>query len=37
MTETITLKPGEVSLSEWRAVYLGAGAVLHASAAEPIA
>ncbi|MCK6105432.1 MULTISPECIES: histidine ammonia-lyase [Brevundimonas] len=36
MTETITLKPGEVSLSEWRAVYLGAGAVLHASAAEPI-
>ena len=36
MTETITLKPGEVSLSEWRAVYEGAGAVLHADAAEPI-
>lgn len=37
MTQTITLKPGAVSLSEWRAVYQGAGAVLHADAAEPIA
>lgn len=36
MTETITLKPGEVSLSEWRTVYQGAAAVLHPSAAEPI-
>ena len=36
MTQTITLNPGAVSLSEWRAVYQGARAALHADAAEPI-
>ena len=36
MTATITLRPGEVSLADWRAIYRGAAAVLHPSAAEPI-
>ena len=41
MTDTpliaaIEMKPGEVSLADWRAIYRGAAAVLHADAAEPI-
>ncbi|CAN5160451.1 histidine ammonia-lyase [soil metagenome] len=32
----VVLKPGEVSLADWRAVYRGAPAILLADAAEPI-
>lgn len=33
---TIVMKPGEVSLADWRSIYHGALAVLHADAAAPI-
>ncbi|WP_426043109.1 histidine ammonia-lyase [Brevundimonas sp. TWP2-3-4b1] len=36
LTATIVMKPGEVSLADWRAIYRGALGVLHADAAEPI-
>ena len=36
MTETIVMRPGEVSLADWRAVYRGAAAVLHPDATRPI-
>ncbi len=34
---SIVLKPGEVSLSQWRAIYRGASASLHVASAERIA
>lgn len=37
MTMTIVMRPGEVGLADWRLIYEGASAVLHAEAAGPIA
>ena len=34
--ENIVMRPGEVSLTDWRAIYRGASATLHPDAAEPI-
>ncbi len=34
--DNIVMRPGEVSLTDWRAIYRGASATLHPDAAEPI-